>query len=282
MKGKVLSLISLLLLMALKLSAQENLDAIKSEYARQVRYVGEAGVGVETILNRWEALAPDDSKLHVARFYYHFNKAEASISVEVKDTKNYLGKAPLMTLKDSLGKEVHYFEVVNYDDEAFANALNSINRAIELEPREFAYRFLKITSLMEYEKESPDIAAEEIYKLIEEYTSKSHDWLFNDEAADEDIFLQGIGEYCYDLFRIASPQSYDYFLAISTHMNKLFPDKTVFINNIGSWWKVVKNDNRKALKYYRKALKIEPDDYVATTNIRIIESSQSGKGRSSK
>ena len=30
----------------------------KTEYERQVRYVGADGLGVETIINRWEAAAP--------------------------------------------------------------------------------------------------------------------------------------------------------------------------------------------------------------------------------
>ena len=81
---------------------------------------------------------------------------------------------------------------------------------------------------------------------------------------------------------IASPISYGYFLEISEKMNRLYPDNTVFINNIGSYWQVVGENSRKALKYYRKALRIDPEDYVANTNIRIIQTLQSRKGRPSK
>ena len=53
-------------------------------------------------------------------------------------------------------------------------------------------------------------------------------------------------------------------------------------DNIGAYWQVARNNSRKAMKYYKKALKIDPDDYVAKKNISIIQLSQSKKGRSSK
>ena len=65
-------------------------------------------------------------------------------------------------------------------------------------------------------------------------------------------------------------------------MNKLEPKNPVFIDNIGSYYLVAKKDNKKAEKYYKKALKIEPEDYAATSNLKIIQSSKSKKGQSSK
>ena len=46
--------------------------------------------------------------------------------------------------------------------------------------------------------------------------------------------------------------------------------------------KTTKKDNKKAEKYYKKALKIEPEDYAAISNLKIIQSSKSKKGQSSK
>ena len=56
-------------------------------------------------------------------------------------------------------------------------------------------------------------------------------------------------------------------------MNKLFPKNTAFINNIGSYWQIKGND-KQAVKYYKKALKLEPDDYAANRNMQIIERKQ--------
>lgn len=278
---RIICLISALL-GCLALGAQENAGDIKAEYERQVRYVGADGLGVETIINRWEAAAPDDPEVHVARFNYWLARSQARTEVKSMPLKKYLGREPVVTLKDSLGGDVNYFEDVVYDDEAFGEALKAVEKAISLKPEELGYRFYKITAVLDYEKDSPDMAMEDIEALIDEYTSGSHGWTFMGHPADDEVFRQGIGEYCYKLFMIASPLSYEYFLEISEKMNGLYPDDTVFINNIGSYWQVAAGNSRKALRYYRKALKIDPEDYVANTNIRIIQSLQSRKGRPSK
>ena len=278
MMMKKIAAAALSLLACMALGAQENAADIKAEYERQVRYVGLAGVGVETIINRWEAAAPEDSEVYVARFNYWLSKSAAESVVITRPQKRYLGNDPVMTLKDSLGRDVYYFEDVNYDDEAFGEALKAIDRAIELNPQEISYRFGKITSIMDYEKESPDMTAAELSLLIDDYQAGGEGWTYAGETLTQELFCQGISEYCYRFFRTASPASYEYFLEISEKMNKLYPDEVVFIDNIGSYWQV-NGDSRKALRYYRKALKIDPEDYAANNNIRLIQSSQSRKGR---
>lgn len=281
MMMKKIAAAALSLLACMALGAQENAADIKAEYERQVRYVGLAGVGVETIINRWEAAAPEDPEVYVARFNYWLSKSAAESVVITRPQKRYLGNDPVMTLKDSLGRDVYYFEDVNYDDEAFGEALKAIDRAIELNPQEISYRFGKITSIMDYEKESPDMTAAELSLLIDDYQAGGEGWTYAGETLTQELFCQGISEYCYRFFRTASPASYEYFLEISEKMNKLYPDEVVFIDNIGSYWQV-NGDSRKALRYYRKALKIDPEDYAANNNIRLIQSSQSRKGRPSK
>lgn len=281
MMKKKIAAAALSLLACMALGAQENAADIKAEYERQVRYVGLAGVGVETIINRWEAAAPEDPEVYVARFNYWLSKSAAESVVITRPQKRYLGNDPVMTLKDSLGRDVYYFEDVNYDDEAFGEALKAIDRAIELNPQEISYRFGKITSIMDYEKESPDMTAAELSLLIDDYQAGGEGWTYAGEPLTQELFCQGISEYCYRFFRTASPASYEYFLEISEKMNKLYPDEVVFIDNIGSYWQV-NGDSRKALRYYRKALKIDPEDYAANNNIRLIQSSQSRKGRPSK
>ena len=268
MMQKKIAAAALSLLACMALGAQENAADIKAEYERQVRYVGLAGVGVETIINRWEAAAPEDPEVHVARFNYWLSKSAAESVVITRPQKRYLGNDPVMTLKDSLGRDVYYFEDVNYDDEAFGEALKAIDRAIELNPQEISYRFGKITSIMDYEKESPDMTAAELSLLIDDYQAGGEGWTYAGETLTQELFCQGISEY-------------EYFLEISEKMNKLYPDEVVFIDNIGSYWQV-NGDSRKALRYYRKALKIAPEDYAANNNIRLIQSSQSRKGRPSK
>lgn len=256
--------------------AQSSAERYKASYDRQVRYVGAAGAGVETIIDRWTAECPDDPAAWAARFNWCFTKARGTEVVQ-KDAARYLGARPVLQLKDSLGRDVNYFEQSTFTDSLFADGIRAIDKAISLSPKEFRYRFCKISALMDYEKESPDLAAGEVNALIGEYSSGKEGWTLDSAAADEDIFLQAVGEYCYTFFQTGSKLSYGYFRQISERMNKLYPRNTVFIDNLGSYWQVAEKNNRKALKYYRKALKIDPQDYAANKNISIIERSQQKK-----
>ncbi len=272
-----------LALLCMQAFAQEADPApFKASYERQVRNVGPSGVGVETIIDRWEAACPQDPDMFAARFNFFFAKSRGT-QVVVKEGTKYLGAAPVLSLKDSLGKDVNYFEVPLFVDSLYADGMRAIDKAISLRPGELRYRFYKITGLIEYEGESPDMAFQELMSLIDGYTSsKGEGWTLDGKPADEEIFCQAVGEYCYSLFYIGTPQGYEYFLKVSQRMNRLYPRNTVFIDNIGSYWQVARGNARKAMKFYKKALKIDPDDYVAKKNISIIQLSRSKKGRSSK
>lgn len=254
----------------LGLTVQAQTRDHKADYERQVRMMGIAGLGVDSIINRWAEDDPDNTDMLTARFNYDFVKAQSN-NVITLNQKKYLGKAPVMTLKDSLGNDVYYFEDILFDDELVGSSLKAIDKAINLKPGELRYRISKISALMMYEKESPDLAVAQINELID--LDKTTEWTFDGEKADSELFCQVIGEYCVNLFQIASPASFEYFLAISEKMSKLFPKNTVFINNIGSYWQVAKKDNKKAARFYKKALKIDPEDYAATKNMKIIEAS---------
>ena len=49
------------------------------------------------------------------------------------------------------------------------------------------------------------------------------------------------------------------------------PKNTLFLNNLGAYWQVARHDDKKAAKYYKKVLKLNPGDESATANMKIIE-----------
>lgn len=263
------------LLGAAPLCAQDATAAdFKARYERLVRNVGYAGVGVETVLDRWEEAFPDDTDIPVARFNYYFTKSQYSEVLPKPGQRRFMGNAPTLTLKDSDGNDVHYFEEYFYDEELFGEAVKVLDTQIAAHPDELRWYYLKITALTAYEKESPDMAAAELRKLIARQGSARPAWTLDGAPAAEDVFARGVGEYCYDFFQIASPQSYEYFRDISERMSKLYPRNTVFIDNLGSYWLVAKDNEKQAVKFYKKALKIEPEDAVAARNLQIIERRQ--------
>lgn len=279
MKTRIISIF--LAFLGISAYAQNGQSVHKADYERQVRNVGPAGVGVETIIGRWAKDAPNDPDMLAARFNFFFSKSQTS-EVVVKDRVRFLGQEPVLSLKDSAGRDVNYFQETMFADSLYALAMKSIDKAISLRPDELRYRFGKITALMAYEKESPDMAVAEIMKLIDENGTRSAGWTLDGEAVDDELFCQGIGEYCVSLFQTGSEAGYGYFREVSEKMNRLYPKNTVFINNIGSYWLVARGDGKKARRYYKKVLKLDPDDYAANYNMKVIQSSRSKKGQSSK
>lgn len=282
MNGMKGILLASLLLCGTAVMAQEGQTDFKKEYNRQVSHVGVSGLGVKSIIDRWQAAEPDNPEVYIARFQYCLDISKVDGNVIARSEKKYLGMDPVLALKDSLGNDVFYYQETLYDDAVFSDAMYALDQAIALKPEEMLYQFYKITSLLDFEKDSPDITADEILRLIDRYSANSGKYTYAGEPCPEEIFCQGVGEYCYRLFTIGSPASYSYFYTISNRMSKLYPGNTLFIDNIGSYWLVARNNSKKALQFYKKALKIDPTDQVARANIRIIELRQSQKGQSSK
>ncbi|MCR5325197.1 MAG: hypothetical protein K6E37_00420 [Bacteroidales bacterium] len=255
---------------------QDDAAAFKNRYDRQVRIVGAAGVGVETILDRWEAAFPDDPAMLEGRYNYCLNKAR-STEIVPKDTPKYLGAEPVLTLKDSTGRDVYYFQEDFYVDSLFARSQTAIDKAVALAPSELGYRVDKITSLMLYEKGSPDLATAELLKLIQYNKTAKPSWTYYGLAVDEDTFISTVQEYCFNFFRFATPGCYEAFRTVSEAMLKIYPKNTDFLSNLGSYWLVYKQKPSKALKWYNKVLKINPKDYTAAKNCVILARSEKNK-----
>ena len=105
MKKKLLVLI-MAACACLTLSAQDSSEAFMSRYDALVKRVGYSGVGVETLLDRWEKAFPEDPDMLIARFNYYLEKS-ASTRVVAKPQDRFLGAKPVLTLKDSLGVDVN-------------------------------------------------------------------------------------------------------------------------------------------------------------------------------
>lgn len=258
-----------LLLTAVSVSAQQTAEEFKARYERQVGYVGTSGVGVESILDKWAAAFPEDCDMLEARFSYWLGKSFSSGTV-VKAVDKYLGNKPVVTLKDSLGNDVNYFEDLIFVDTLYARADQYIDQAISIKPDELKYRFQKLNALLSYEKDCPDLTLLELSALIDRDSKSKPAWTYLGEPAGQDLFVSAVQEYCNALFRLGSTGGYEAFRSISEKMVKLNPKSTLFLSNLGTYWLVAKNDGKKALNYYGKVLKINPKDYTAIKNCVLM------------
>ena len=257
---------------AQKLSQADYLD----RYTLLVNKLGVEGVGVETLLQRWGKDYPDDMDMLLGKFTYYLSKSQSN-SMEKIDASKYLGEAPTLTLKDSLGNDVNYFQVTNYDDELFGQATQAIDKAIGLAQDRLDLRLYKIAALIGYEKGSPDMALSGLKELID-YDGHSHPtWIYPGFEPGPDLFPSLVQEYCYTFFRQATPASYEAFKEVSEKMAGYYPKNTVFLTNIGSYYLVYKHDSKNALKMYNKVLKKDPGDYTAIKNCVLLARSDKNK-----
>lgn len=274
MKMKKISLILAMAVLSAAAFAQTTEEEYAARYLRQANKVGEAGVGVETIIDRWEEAFPESIDAKVARVNYYIAKSKTTTMAAKPGLQRYLGNKPLLTLKDSLGVDVNYFEEPVFNDEYFSQALTLIDECMAASPDEARYRFVKINALREYEKEDPTLAEAEMNKLID---ARSSGLKFDGKPIPEDELVDIIQEFCGSFYTIGSPAAYEAFLRLSQKMNKLYPKRTEFIDNIGSYYLVAAENPKKALSYYKKALKLNPEDVVAIRNSKLATRKLQGK-----
>ena len=251
-------------------AAQTTSEEFIRRYNALVKNVGVDGVGVETLLDRWEKAFPDDVEMLTGRFNYYFTKSQSSQVIQ-KDADKFMGQKPMLALKDSLGKDVNYFQEFFYEDSLFALASSAIDKAIRVDPTNLNLRFNKFNSLMAYEKENPDMTTMAISSLIDYIgTNKGGRWQCNGEAADDELIKAAIQEYCLSLYTIASPAAFESFRKLSERMLVWYKDDPMFLDNIGTYWLIAKKDGKQALKWYTKVLKKNPDDYTAIKNCVLM------------
>lgn len=255
--------------MCLPLSAQKTAEEYSSRYNLLVSRFGATGVGIETLIGKWEADFPDDGDMLKAKFAYYYAKCMSSQVVK-KDQKKFMGNAPLLSLDDSLGVKTNYFEEVFFEDSLYAIASQALDKAIRNYPNDLGLRLAKVNSLISYEKESPDMATQILMGLIDyNYTSKPS-WTTDGESVGSDVFVQSVLEYCGTFYAIGSVSAMDSFRKISEKMASYNPKDSQFQDNLGTYYLVSKGDSKTAMKYYSKALKLNPADYSAIKNSVLI------------
>ena len=260
---KKLYILALMLVSAVA-SAQSVID-YEQRYNLLVSQFGASGVGVETVLNNWAKADSTNIKLLTARFNYYFTKAQTA-EVVTKKQKNYLGMNPLLSLKDSTGTDIYYYQESFFDDEIYGQALKSADKAIAFHPNNLDFRFMKANAYIAYEKESPDMALAYLLSVVDEDRTRNKSWKYESKQAEKGFFEEAMQEYCYSFYAINSPKALEAFLKLSEKMAGMYPENPGFMNNIGTYHMVAKQDFKTAVKCYDKVLKKHPEDYTAIRN----------------
>ena len=253
-------------------------DRYRQRYELLVSQFGPAGVGVETVLNNWEKVDSTGADFLFAKFSFYFTKAQTA-EVVSRAEKKYLGMDPVLTLSDSLGKQVYYYQVNMFDDELYGKSMRAIDKAISVHSDRLDFRFLKANAYIAYEKESPDMALPYLMDLAGR--EKERKWIYEGETIEKGFFEEAMQEYCYSFYSIGSPAAYDAFLALSQKLSSIYPDHLDFLNNIGSYHMIAKEDYKTAIKQYGKVLKKDPANYTAIKN-SLLAARKMGNVKSEK
>lgn len=264
MMKKIIMFAAALLLSYTAVMAQTESERYEQRYEMLASRLGPAGVGIETVLDNWAKVDSTNARMLLGRFSYYFTKAQTS-EIVTKPQKKYLGMDPLLTLKDSSGNDVYYFQQNVFDDELYGQAIKAADRAISFWPDRLDFRFMKANAYIAYEKESPDMALAFLTALVDENVRRKGAWEYEGTAADPDFFEDAMQEYCYSFYTIGSDAAREAFLTLSQKLSGLYPGNAGFMNNIGSYY-LVKHEYKTALKYYDKVLKKHPSDYTAIQN----------------
>lgn len=258
------------LVLPLMALAQESQEEFLRRYNNLVGRVGASGVGVETLLNKWEAAYPEDPQQLLARFSFCFDRSRESHVIQL-DRDRYLGREPLIPYTDSLGNRKNFFEDFVYDDDLYAQANLAIDRAIALRPSRLDYRLVKIDAMMAYEKEQPEMALQNLKSLADKNFKEHPAWQYEglEDTVTDEQFLAFMQDYAVALFRIGSDASQEAFRAFSEYMLKYCKDDPLFTDNLGSYY-LVKKDYKKAAKYFDQVLKKHPSDMTAIQNGIIL------------
>ena len=264
-------LLILLSLVALNVRAQEtpSQEEFLRRYNTLAGRVGPAGVGVETLLNKWEAAYPEDVQQMLARFSFCFTRCQTSKAIQLAQDR-YLGREPLLPMTDSLGNKCNFFEDTDYDEELYAQANLAIDKAIGLQPNRLDYRLVKIDAMMAFEKGSPDMTLQQLKDLADRHFRQHPAWEYEGlGAVNDEQFNAFMQDYCAALFRLGTDPSAEAFKSFSEYLLTYSKDNPLFVNNLAGYY-LVKKDFKKAQKYIDQVLKKHPDDMTALKNGMLL------------
>ncbi len=261
------SILALIAAATIAVSAQTT-DWLK-KYQTQVAAVGLTGPGVESVLNRWGQADSSDLNYLRASYIYYLNRGRRS-EIMTATTPRYLGREPMFALPDTTTKtKTYYYQIEVFDDEPFGKAIRFLDKLIAHEPTALELRVEKISDLIIYEGESPDMALSALLGLITEDRAKSPKWTYEETAVDREFFDGVVQEFCANLFQLGTDPARDAMLKVSERMLTYDKNAVPFITNQGSYY-MAKKDYKKALKYFDKAIKVKEDSYNAIKNACTI------------
>lgn len=208
---------------------------------------------------------------YIAEYNYYISMSEQSY-IEIKQGENPLSE--FVITDDSTGNEVGYLQEIQvYNQEYADSGLCVITKAIELFPTRLDLRFGKIHFLGQLERW--DDYTNEIVKTLNYQKTNKPQWVFPDVEEDNDtLMIYSILDYetalVYSILDDNDTISFNHkttlLRKIAEHMLELYPTDIRTLNIMAVTYQLT-DEKAQALKWLKKAEKVNPKDYIILVNI---------------
>ncbi len=208
---------------------------------------------IPALFELWEQETPDDENLYITAFNHYMTIAREQRIIRPTET-------------DSTSSEGDTFvsSEVMFNDSLFNISQSFINKGIKKNPRRLDMHFGKIHAL--WLKGNHRDQTSEILGLINLGDKLKHDWLWSGNEQPEDskqLFTSSIYQYVENLY---TSNRVDYVQQISERMIQSFPKEIANYSNLGAAF-LMKADYKNALKYFKKAYKLDKKDIIVLNNL---------------
>jgi tetratricopeptide (TPR) repeat protein len=216
------------------------------------------------LLEKWRIEKPNDPELYTSSFNYLFEKSMQEV-VELT-TEEPSGDA--LVIQDSTDNVKGYLgSKIIYNDTILEEAINAINRGIQLFPDRLDMRFGKMYVLKETKQW--DGFAEELISVLErsKLNSSKWTWTLNDPQEGKDFMLETVQSYLYQMFN--TEELHPTIRELSKTILEYYPESVESLSNISVTF-LFSEEYDLALEPLLKAESIDAKDHIVLLNIAYV------------
>lgn len=222
----------------------------------------------DSILTVWSRQSPEDPELFPARFNLLLNVARSE-KIVLSDESSRQGEQWVLT--DSAGNEAGYmFGETTWNDSLVNQAFVTIDRGISSQPDRIDFRLGKAAAATITRHWS--VAIKALDDMLDRNTENGGHWLGSDNTPVADagtLLAEALYDRISEIFESGQPEAIEHSCNLASRCAGCFGDNSKIINLAGAINLTLGNDT-VALKYFEKALLINPDDAIPLGNMAYL------------
>lgn len=234
-------------------------------------YSNDSISAAKQLLDTWENTGQREGDYYVCQFNYYYNQAVTSTVTLTVELPLYAYNTNYFVLQDTIngGNAGYMYEgYIVVDSLLLDSAFHWINKGIDKYPNRLDMYFGLATCYLYCDK--TDEMIETLENVMKQERKNKGKWLWtNDERIpkSEDAVYSRIQE---DFPRFVDAGELDKAEKLAKIVLKYYPNRTEYWNNMGVVY-YMRGNFVDALHYFKKALKLNPEDEYVKANIELLE-----------